>query len=146
MFIMPSIQCHGHFLRVMVFTQILESNFPICSTIVCMPIPTVFFSSFSTWRSHNHFVQVKYTIGGPIRMNIICFNLLSCSSPYSNNSPYLWFPFVNKQYAYSRSFIQCGSCFFIIIGGIFNIRTFSAVNEMCNLVSTRFGPLCITSS
>jgi hypothetical protein len=130
----------------MVFTQIYKSIFPLCLTIICMPIPTVFFSSFLTWEFHNHFIQIKYTIGGPIGKNIVCSCLLSCFSPYNNNSPYLWFPFVNKWYTYSRSFIWCGSYFFTIVGGIFNIRTFNATSEMCNLVSTKVGPFYITSS
>jgi len=111
-----------------------------------MPIPIVFFSSFSTWKFHNRFVQVKCTIRGPIGRNIVCSSLLSCSSPYSSSSSYLWFPFVNKWYAYSGSFIRCGSCFFTIIGEVFNINTFSVFNKMCNLVSVGVGPFYITPS
>jgi hypothetical protein len=130
----------------MVFTQISGSFFPICSTIIYMPIPTVFFSSFLTWRFHNYFVQIKYTIRGPIGRNIVYSSLLSCVLLYSNNSPYLWFPFVNKLYAYNRSFIQCGSYFFTIVGGIFNVKTLNAISEICNLVSIEVGPLYIISS
>jgi hypothetical protein len=108
--------------------------------------PHHIFSNFPTWGFHGHFVGIKYTMEGPIGRNIVCLNSLLCSSPYNNNPPYFCFPFIDGWYAYSRSHIKCGSCFFMIIIKVFSIKTFNVVNEMCNLVSTRVGPFYITSS
>ncbi len=45
----------------------VETTFPICLTILCMPIPIIFFSSFPiTWGSHNHSIKIKYMIGNPL--------------------------------------------------------------------------------
>jgi hypothetical protein len=122
-------------------TQLLKSTFSICLTILCMPIPIVFFSSFPKWGFHNHFVKVRYTTRGSIGKSIV---YSGSPLPYNNSPPYLCFPFVGRWYAYSRYYIRCGSCFFIIIARIFSIKAFRSVNEMCNLVSTWVGPLYIT--
>jgi hypothetical protein len=114
--------------------------------ITRMPIPSVLFSSFLTQRFHYHFVKVRYTIGGPIRKNMVCFCSLLCFLPYSSNPPYLCFPFLGRWYTYNRSRIICGSCVFTIVGRIINIRAFNVTSEVCNLVSSWVGPLYITSS
>ncbi len=96
--------------------------------ILCTPIPIVFFSGFPTWGFHNHFVEINYITRGPIGKNIVYYGSFL---PYSNNPPYLCFPFVGRWYAYSRSSIRCGSCFFTIRAKVFNIKTFSAVKLKC---------------
>jgi hypothetical protein len=136
----------NHFSRIIIFAQFSKLAFPICLIILSMPIAIVFFLSFLTWRSHNHFIRVRYTIGGPIGRNVVCLGSPSCYLPNSNSPPYLCFPFVSGWYTYNRSHIRCGSCFFIIISRILSIGAFSVANEMCSLVSTRVGPLWITSS
>jgi hypothetical protein len=127
----------SHFLRVTIFVWFSKLTFPIHSTILCTPIPIIFFSSFSTWGSHSHFVGVRYTIGGPIEKNTICFSSPLHFSPYNNSPPYLCFPFVGGWYTYNRFCINCGSYFFTIATWIFNIKTFNATSEVCNLVFTR---------
>jgi hypothetical protein len=72
-----------------------------------------------------------------IGRSVVCFGLSSCSLPYNSSPPYLCFPFVGKWYAYNRSRIKCGSYFFTITIGVFNIKAFSATNEMCSLVWTQ---------
>ncbi len=37
-------------------------NFLICPMISCIPIPTIYFTSFLTWRFHYNFVSIWYTI------------------------------------------------------------------------------------
>jgi hypothetical protein len=128
----------------MIFAQFFGSNFPICSTILCMPIPTIFFPSFPTWGFHIHFIEVKYMIGGPIGRSVVCFGSPLCSSPYSSNPPYSCFPFLSGWYTYSMSCVKCGSCVFTIVG-VINIRSISATNEVCSLVSLGVGPLYIIS-
>jgi hypothetical protein len=56
----------------MVFFRFFRSTFPICSTILCTPIPIIYFSCFSTWGFHNHFIKVRYTTREPIRRSIFC--------------------------------------------------------------------------
>ncbi len=135
----------NHFSRIIIFVWFFGSTFPICLTILSMPIPIVFLSGFLTWESHSHFVRVKYTIGGPIGRNVVWSNSSSRSLSYSNSPPYLCFPFVDKWYTYSRSYIRCGSCFFTIRAGIFSIKAFNTSIEMCSLVFTGVRPLYITS-
>jgi hypothetical protein len=90
--------------------------------ILHTPIPIIFFfSCFSTWGSHNHFVEVRYIIGGPIKRSIVGFSSPSRSSPYSNNPLYLCFFFLGRWYTYNRSHIRCGSCVFMIVKGIINL-------------------------
>jgi hypothetical protein len=76
-----------------------------------MPIPIIFSPSFPTWGFHNHFVKIKYTIGGPSRGNVVYLSSPSLSSPYNNNPPYLCFPFIGWKYTYNKFYIKCGSCF-----------------------------------
>jgi hypothetical protein len=66
MFVTPSIWCYDQpFFRSYDLRPIPSKLvFPIYSTILHTPIPTIFFSSFLTWRFHSHFVEVRYTIGG----------------------------------------------------------------------------------
>jgi hypothetical protein len=130
----------------MVFVRFFGSTFPICSMILHTPIPTLFFLIFLPWGFHNHFVKVRYITRGPIRRSAVCYGSPSHSSPYSGSPPYLCFPFFGRWYTHSRSRIKCGSYVFMIVWWIINIRYFSAANEMCSLVSSRVGPLYITSS
>jgi hypothetical protein len=95
---------------------------------------------------HSHFVKVRYIIGGRIGKNIVYFGSFSHYLPCSNSTPHLCFPFFNGWYTYSRSRIRCGFCIFTIIGGVICIRSFSAANGVCSLVSSRVGPPYITSS
>jgi hypothetical protein len=77
---------------------------------------------------------------------IVYFGPLSCFLPYNSTALYLYFPFIGGWYSYSRSYIRCGSCFFTIITKNFGIKVFSAISEVCNLVSIGVGPLYIISS
>jgi hypothetical protein len=114
--------------------------------ILCTPILTVFFLDFLTWRSYSHFVGVRYIIGGHIGRNVVYSGSLWCSLPYINNTPYLCFPFLGGWYTYSKSHVKCRSCVFTIAGGVISIKSFSATNEVCNLVSLRVKPFYIISS
>jgi hypothetical protein len=58
----------------------------------------------------------------------------------------LVFSFIGRWYSYSKSYIICGCCFFIIVTKFFGIKVFNAISKVCNLVSTRVGPLYIISS
>jgi hypothetical protein len=73
----------------MVFIWCLKLVFPICLTMLCTPIPIVFFSCFLTWGSHSHFIGVRYTTRGPIVRNVVCFSSFLPLSPYNNNPPYI---------------------------------------------------------
>jgi len=77
-----------------------------------MPIPTIFFTSFLTWGSHNHFIGIRNMIGEPIWKSIVWYGSSLHFLPYSNNPPNLCFPFVGEWYTYSRFHIKCGSYFF----------------------------------
>lgn len=147
MSITPSNRCHSldHFSKVMIFTRICGLFFSICLMTLCTPIPTVLFLSFSTWGFHSYFVEVRYIIGGPIWRNIVYFNSPLRFLLYNNNPSYLCFPFIGEWYAYNDYCIRCGSYFFTIAWGVFNIRAFSATNKVCNLVSIRVGLLYINS-
>ncbi len=136
----------SHFLEVTIFTRLFVLGFPICLTILCMPILNVFFSSFSTWGFHSHFVTIKYTTRGPTRRSVVCFGTPSCSLPYNSSPPYLCFMFLGEWYTYNRSYIKSGSCVVIIVGGIINIWAFSVTNEVCSLVSIGVKPLYIIFS
>ncbi len=114
--------------------------------ILCTLIPIVFFSSFSTWGSHSHFVRIMYTTRGPIGRNVVYFGSPSRSLPYNNNPPYLCFHFIGGWYTYSRFYIRCGFYFFMIVTKVFNIRIFNVANEMCSLIITWVGPLYIIPS
>jgi hypothetical protein len=61
-------------------------------------------------------------IGGPIGRSVVYFGSFLCSSPYNNNPPCLCFSFIGRQYAYNRSYIKYGSCFFTIIVGFLTLR------------------------
>jgi hypothetical protein len=130
----------------MVFTYFFGSPFPICLKIFRTSIMTIFFSSFSTSGSHGHFIRIRYTTREPIERNVVYFDSPSHFSSYSNNPPYLCFPFFGKWYTYNRSCIKCDSYIFTIVKGVINIRALSAASEMCNLVSIGVGPFYITSS
>jgi hypothetical protein len=71
----------------MVFVWFFGLDFPICSMILSTPIPIVFFLGFPTWGFHNHFVEVRYMIGGRIEKNIVYFGSPSRSSFYNNSPP-----------------------------------------------------------
>jgi hypothetical protein len=94
---------------------------------------------------HNHFVKVRYIIGGPIGRNVVYSGSFSRYLPYNNNTPHLCFPFLGGWYTYSRSHTRCGSCIFMIVRRVINIRFFSAAKEVCILISSRVGPLYMTS-
>jgi hypothetical protein len=146
MFVTPSIWCHSqHFFKVTVFFQYFGSIFLIYLTILCMPIPIIFFLGFLTWAFHSHFVEVKYMTRGPIGRSVVYSNSPLRFFPYNNNSPYLCFPF-EKWYEYSRFRIRCGFYFFMIVARLFNIRVFSIVGEVCSLVSIKVGPFYFISS
>jgi hypothetical protein len=147
MFATPSIWCHSQpFFKSYCFVRFFGSFFPICLIILYTPISTVFFSGFSTWRSHNHYIRVRYTTRGPIGRSVVCFSSLSCFLPYNSNPPYLCFPFLRKWYTYNRSYIKCGPCVFIIVARIIIIMAFNATNKVCSLVSTKVVPCYIISS
>jgi hypothetical protein len=95
----------------MVFTWFFRSTFFICSMILCMPILTIFFLGFLTWGSPNHFIIIKYMTRTPIGRSVVCYLSPPCFLHYSNNPPYLCFPFVGKWYAYNRSHIKCSYLF-----------------------------------
>jgi hypothetical protein len=133
----------NHFLGVTIFARLFGSTFRICLMILCTLIPIVFFSSFLTWGSHSHFVEIMYMTRGPIGRNVVCSRSPSCSLPYSNSPPYLCFPFIGGWYTYSRSYIRCGFYFFMIVPRVFSIGVFNGANEMCSLIITWVGPLYI---
>ncbi len=133
----------SHFSGVTIFTQFFKLTFPICSTILCMPISTVFFLVFPTWGSHSHFVRVRYMTRGPIGTSIVCFGSPSHFLPYINNQPYLCFLFLIGWYTYIKFCIICGSYIFTIARNFFSI---SAPSEVCSLVSIGVRPFYITSS
>jgi hypothetical protein len=147
MFVMVSIRCHCQsFFRSYGFHLVLWINFSICLTILCTPIPIVFFKNLLTWRSHNHFVKIRYTTRKPIGRSVICSSSPLCYLPYSNNPSYLCLSFISKWHTYSRSRIRCGSYFFTIGTLVFNIKAFSVVSEMCSLVFPRDKLIYIISS
>jgi len=129
----------------MVFAWFSRLNFPICLTMLCTPIPTIFFSCFLTWGFHSHFIKVKYITRGPIGKNVVCPNSLLQSSPYNYNPPYLCFLFVGGWYTYIRYWSNVVPISFMIAIKNFNIKAFNATSEMCSLVSMRVGPLYKTS-
>jgi hypothetical protein len=45
---------NNHFSKIVIFYR----YFPICLTILCMSIPTIFLTSFSTQGSQSHFVRM----------------------------------------------------------------------------------------
>ncbi len=61
------------FLPDMVFFRFSKSHFSIYSTILCTPIPSVFFSGFPTWGSHSHFIRIMFMTRGPIEKNVVFF-------------------------------------------------------------------------
>jgi len=136
----------NHFSKIMIFTRFFGLTLPICSMILHMSIPIVFFLGFLTWGSHSHFVDIRYMTRGPIGRNVVYSNSLSRFSPYSSSTPYLCFPFLGKWYTCSKSCVRCGSYVFMITKGIINIRSSNAANKVCSLVSLRVGPFYITSS
>ncbi len=113
------------FPRVMTFAWFFGLVLPICLTIICTFISTVFFPSFLTWGFHNHFIEIRYTIG----RSVVYSNSFLRFLPYSNIPPYLCFPFLSGWYTYNRSHIRCGFCIFIIIRKIISIWYFSATSE-----------------
>jgi len=125
----------------MVFNWFFGLTFPIFLTNLCMPIPIAFFSSFPTWGSHNLFTKVRYITRWPIGRNIVYSSSPSCYLLYNSNTLYLCFPFVSGWYTYNKSRIKCGSYFFTITIGVFNIKVFNAANEMCNFLSIGVGSL-----
>jgi len=130
----------------MVSVRFFGSALPICSMILHTPMPIVFFPNFLTWGFHSHFVEVRYTTRGPIRRSVVCSSSLSLSLLYSGSPPYLCFSFLCGWYTYNRFRIKCGSCVFMIVRRVINIRSFSVASKMCSLVLLRVGPLYITSS
>jgi hypothetical protein len=54
--------------------------------------------------------------------------------------------FVGKWYTHSWSSFRCVVCFFAVIGKVWHIRTFSAVDKVCQLVSIGVRPVYIISS
>ncbi len=125
-----------------------------------MIIWIIFLHLFDDFRhAHPHYIFVRlFDMGisqsfrrsyvhdmGPIQRNIVYFNSLLHFLLYSNNPPYLCFPFIGGRYVYSRFCIRYDSYFFLIIGRIFNIRAFNVANKMCGLVSTGVEPLYINS-
>jgi hypothetical protein len=147
MFVTPSIMCHNKpFFWSNNFHPVFGLVFPIYLMILCTPIPIIFFPSFPTWGFDSHFVKIKHTIGGPIGRRVVCSSSLSNHSPYNNNPPYLCIIFLRRWYTYSMFRIRCGSYIFMIAKGVINNRFFNVANEMCNLVSSRVGPLYIISS
>jgi hypothetical protein len=130
----------------MIFIRLFGSALPICSTTLHTPIPILFFPSFPTWGFHTHFVKIRYRTRASIGRNVDCSSSPSCFSPYNSNTPYLCFPFLGKWYTYNKSYVKYGSCIFMIARKVINIRFFSVVSEVCNLVSSRVGPFYITSS
>jgi hypothetical protein len=106
-----------------------------------MSILTVFFSGFSTWGFHSHFIKVRSTTWGPIGKNVVYSSAPPHFLPYNNNTPFLCFPFLSGWYTYCRSHIRCGSYIFMIARRVINIKAFNVASKVRSLVSTWFGPL-----
>jgi len=112
MFVTPSIWCHNqpffksYDLRLILWisSSHLFDNFTHAH-------PIMFFPGFLTWGFHSHFVKVRYTIRKPIGRSVVYSSSPILSSPYSNNSPYLCFPFLGGWYTYSIYCIKCGLFF-----------------------------------
>jgi hypothetical protein len=129
-FTTPLIWCHiSHFSRVMVFAQYSTLVFPICLTILCMSILTVFFLNMWTWESHSHFIGIRYTTRGPIGRNVICSSSPLHYSPYINNLPYLCFFFDGRWDTYNRFHIKCDYYFFTVRTKVFSIKAFNALTK-----------------
>jgi hypothetical protein len=111
-----------------------------------MSLPIIYFLGLMTWGFHSHFIRVRYMTRGPIGRSIICFGSFLRFLLYNISPPYLCLPFFNGWYTYSMSHIRYGSCVFTVVLWIISNKAFNAVNEVCNLVSTRVGPFYITSS
>jgi hypothetical protein len=111
--------------------------------------PHYIFASFPTWGSHSHFVGIRYTIKGPIgplggalfALTHLCtFHIVTTTHP-----TYVYLYLVDDTHIVGpTSNVVC--CIFMSVRGVINIKSFSAANEMCNLVSSKVGPLYITSS
>jgi hypothetical protein len=108
--------------------------------------PHNIFPSFSPWGSHNHFVGVRYMIRGTHWREHCLFWLTFMLFALQQQPTLLVFSFLNRWYTYSRSYIRCGSCVFIIAREFINIKSFGVAIEVCSLVSLGVGPLYITSS
>ncbi len=120
--------------------------FPIYLMILCMPIPTVFFSGFLTWGSHNHFVKIRYMIERPIGRNIVFFGSLLCFLPCTTTHPICVFISLVGDTHIIGFTLDVVLVFFMITTRVFNIETFYVINEMCSLVSIGVGALYITFS
>ncbi len=129
----------------MVFAWFFGSFFTICLTILCMPIPIIYFLHFLAWGFHNHFVRIRYMIRDPLGRTLFALVHFCIFHPITTSHPICVFPFVREWYANDRSCVKCGFWFFTIVAWIFSIKVFSVASEMCSLVSTRVGPLYITS-
>jgi len=65
---------------------------------------------------------------------------------YCNDPPYLCFSFVSKWYAHNWFCLKCVTCFFVITGKFWSIKTFNITDEVCSLVSIGVRLVYITSS
>jgi hypothetical protein len=146
MFVMLSIQCHSQpFFRSYNLCLVLWIDFSHLFNDIMHAHPhCIFFEAF--WNGDFIVILLKSGTwhGEPIEgalsvlAHLCIFHLITII--------HLVFSFVGKWYTYSRYCIRCGSYFFMIVIGFFNIRAFSAANEICNLVSIGVEPLFITSS
>jgi hypothetical protein len=146
MFVTPSIWCYNYsFFRSYNLCLIFWIYFPICSTILYTSIPTIFFSNSLTWRSHNHFVEIRHNHILLARMLFVqthfhTFHLVETTHPTCV------FPsLVDDMYIIGLA-LDVVLTFLRLLQEFFNIRAFSAISEVCSLVSIGVGPFYITSS
>jgi hypothetical protein len=57
--------------------------------------------------------------------------------PIATTHPTCVFSFVGRSYTHSWSCFECVICFFVIIGGVWSIRIFNAIDEMCCSICSR---------
>jgi hypothetical protein len=119
-----------------VFIWFFRSTFPICSTILCTPILTVFFLGFSTWGFHSHFVEVWYTIGGPLGGPLFVLAHFHASRLIVVIHLTFVFPLLVDDTHIIGFALYVIPIFFMITVRVFSIKVFSATSKMHNLVST----------
>jgi hypothetical protein len=92
------------------------------------------------------FIQIWCMTIGFFGRSDVYISLVLCFPSYCRGPPHLCFSFIGRWYTHSWSCFQCVTFFFVIIRGIWHIRTFIIAHEVCCLVSRKVKPIYITSS
>ncbi len=129
----------SHFSKITAFYWHLGLVFPICSSVLARPSPLYFSKVFR----HGDFIIISSKssawqgdpLGGVLfTVAHICALHLTCVFPSLANDMHIIGPTLDVLLD-----------FFVIIGGIWHIKTFNATNEVCCLVSTGVKSIYITS-